>query len=230
MEKLNTENQPELNMELSEVPDHFEALIVLAKGWRDYFSTHDDLKPLKLSVESKMNALGAGEMLRNNIVDKVIISGGKTAGQEKESEAKAIFDFIEKEYPEIRKTSVILEEESIDTVENAKIIAELLKKNNISGPVALMAIGYQLDRAKTLFESQGVSVKGFPSESQLISRNSHYKKFLEDYNKSLKVRLHQVKESIMRGLLYFDPEGKIPALLTHKQRHSAERKPTDLKK
>lgn len=222
MSERSFEHDP--SREEHEVPEHFDALIVLAKGWKEYFSKHKGDKPLKLSMESKMVTMAIGEMMKNDFADKVIITGGKTAGPDKPSESHEMLEYLLQNYPEeagkfTLDDSLILEEQATDTVQNAENVTKMLEDRNISGPVALMAIGYQLERARRLFENEGISAKAFPAEDYLIKRNKHYEKFLEKYSSSAHVTIHKVKEFVMRFLLWIDPKGEIPATVTGRIRH-----------
>ena len=226
MNERSFEHDP--NREEHEVPEHFDALIVLAKGWKDYLSKHEGDEPLKLSMESKMVTLAIGEMIKADVADKVIITGGKTAGPDKPSESHEMMEYLLQKYPKLAEKislddSLFLEEQATDTVQNAENVAQMLNDKNITGPVALMAIGYQLERARKLFENEGISAKAFPAEDYLIERNKHYERFLKEYSSSAHVTIHKAKEFVMRFLLWIDPKGQIPAKITGRIRHREDR-------
>ena len=203
-----------------EVPDHFDALVVLGKNWREY---PPDEKPegfdLQLSIESKMSSLAAGEMFKQGLVDKLIFSGGKTAGAEYPSEGEAMIEYLKEKYPDIPEGSIIAENASIDTSENAEQVAEILAKDPTLQKIALMTVGFHLQRAEKLFKEFGIETTPFPSEEELKKRSPHYERFVDAYLKSGHVKTEEIKEIILRSLLYIDAKGKIPGLLTKKIRH-----------
>ena len=72
-------------------PRKFQAVIVLGKNWREYPSEKptQDWK-LRLSIESEMSALAAGELFKQGRTERIIFSGGRTAGKDLPSEAAAM--------------------------------------------------------------------------------------------------------------------------------------------
>lgn len=98
----------------------FDALIVLGKnigvGWN-----REKIRktPHFLSDRSELSVFATGFLFDTGNFKQIIFSGGKTAGADYPSEAKAMKDFLLKEFPEIPEEKIILEENSFDTIENA---------------------------------------------------------------------------------------------------------------
>ncbi len=136
------------NKEAKEFPERFDALVVLGKNWREYPPKEKmgEFK-LRLSLEAKMSVLAAGEMFKESLIDKIIFSGGKTAGKEYPSESEQMAVYLREKYPNIPETAIILEEKSTDTVGNAEKIAEIIKENPELQKLALMTTESHTARA-----------------------------------------------------------------------------------
>jgi len=217
LQKNDNKTEEELSRET--LPEKVEAVIVLGKNWRAYPPKNASEEwQLHLSIESKMSALAAGEMFKEGLTDKIIFSGGRTAGKDRSSEAKAMWDYLKKKYPDIPDKIIALEEESLDTAGNAEEVLKILQQYNIQD-VALMTAGFHLPRAKKLFKEFGIETQGVPSEELLKKRSKHYERFVEKYLESGQVKTKGIKEMILRTLLFIDAKGKLPRLLTKKFRH-----------
>jgi len=210
-------------------PETFDALVVLGGGLHrplDVRKSHH----ARLTLESKMRALAAGEMFQSGLVKKIIFSGGATAGKEFGSEANLMRAYLKKKFPEVPEDAVLLEEESFDTPENAEKVKEMLQQHGI-GSFALLTNAFHLARAQKLFELQGLTVRGFPAEELLRSRGSrshdashispHYQRFVDKYLGSKHQKLALVKEAILRTLLIIDANGNIPRFFTSRSRKRA---------
>ncbi len=203
-----------------ELPKHFDALLVLGRNWREYPSgkQSEEFK-LHLSVESKMSTVAAGEMFKQGLVSKIIFSGGKTAGQAYPSEASAMAEYLKKKYPQVPEEAIVLEEVSIDTPENAERVAGLLAEHPELKTIALLTGGIHLARAQTLFKEFGIEAHPFPVEEQLRNISKEYEQFVESYSTpSIEGATVQIKEWILQSLLWVDPKGRIPRVITKKLR------------
>lgn len=202
------------------IPQHFDALVVLGKNWKEPppfpQENRDDFKP-RLSMESKMSALGAGEMLKQGLIDRIIFSGGKTAGEDYPSEAAAMAAYLREKYPDIPDEMIGLEEESIDTIDNAERIARVLEAHPELQKLALMTVGFHVARSERIFKDRGIDAYPFPAEEVLKQRSPHYERFLNTYEKSGRVTKEKIKELILQSLLYIDPKGGLPRTFTKKR-------------
>src|SRR3989344_5662305 len=183
-----------------ELPDKFQAVIVLGKDWREY---PPEIPPpetwkLRQSLESKMSTIAAGEMYKSGVTDKIIFTTGNSPGEKWQPEAETMKQLLQKKYPDIPDEDIIVEGESIDTFENAERVAPILEKHGFQN-VALLTVGFHLERAEKIFENMGISVHGFPSEEILKKRSPHYKKFVERFLSSGRVKKERVKELRLLG-------------------------------
>lgn len=209
------------SQEAKEIPESFDAVIVLGKNWRGYPFTParspEEGSRLHLSIESKMSALAAGEMYQAGLTKKLIFSTGKTLGEAWPSQARAMWEFTKKEYPDIPEESVLLEEESWDTTENAEEVKKIMDTNHID-TTALLTVDYHLPRAEKIFRAYGMNVIPVPSEEMLVRRSDHYKKFVENFHNSKIVKEEKLKEAILRGILLIDKKGQLPRRISRRIR------------
>lgn len=215
------ESTPSVEQESQkELPRHFDALVVLGHIWPEHPRGRppEEFK-LKLSMESKMAAVAAAEMFKNKLTSKIIFSGGKTAGQAYPSEAAEMARYLKQKYPEIPDNVIILEEASIDTAENAELVAEILKELPELKTIALLTMSMHLPRAQALFKEFGIDPHPFPTEEQLKDVSPEYEQFVEKYSKFSKADTKaQLLEWILRGMQWFDRKGTIPRMITKKWR------------
>lgn len=204
-----------------EMPEKFDALIVLGAGWNKFETDIVDIAILppkyNLNMEAKIRTLAAGEMFREKLADKIIFSGGKTAGRKWLSEAKAMQEYLKNKFPEIPDDSIIIEEESIDTPDNAEKILPILEKYKIQN-AALMTSAAHLPRAQKIFETFGIETHPFPAENELKKRSLRHLRFVKNYLKSDRVKKMNLREKILRGIFWFDKKGRSLRLITKKTR------------
>lgn len=214
------ENNPEeikseegTNIEKEKEPKMFEAVIILS-SMPDF---DRDKNHVKLSFDGKMRAIATGEMYKEGLFEKLIISGGKTFGEELPSEAQIIADYLIKHF-EISEEAIIREEASINTMENIKNIEKVLEDRKINGKLAVITSAYHIERLQKILENEGLEANAITAEEMLLKRSGHYKPLLEKYLSSGSMKVKEVKEAILRSLLIIDPKGKIPGIITRKTR------------
>lgn len=94
---------------------------------------------------------------------RILITGGDSAlsgNINGEAEPAAKF-FIDQGVDESR---LVLEEKARNTIENARLTAEVLRQENIEGPCLLITSAYHMPRAVPLFEGQNVEVIAWPAD------------------------------------------------------------------
>ena len=214
----NNQENLEVSENISILPEKFQAVVVLGKNWREM---PPKIKPenwkLHLSLESKISAIAAGEMYISGLTDKIIFSTGKTAGIDYPSEAEAMQNLLKMKYPKIPDDAIILEDKSIDTIDNVDHVALILEMYNLQN-IALITVGFHIERSKKIFKNAGIDVHGFPSEEIIKKRSEHYKKFVDNFLSSNRVRVENMKEAVLRGLLIIDVKGKIPRIIAKRTR------------
>jgi uncharacterized SAM-binding protein YcdF (DUF218 family) len=194
-------------------------LVVLGKNWRGYPPrTRPAGWRLRLSLESKISALAAGHLFLSGRTDTILIASGKTAGRDWPSEADAMRRYLARRFPGIPETAVRLEDASLDTADNARLVAALLRA---SAPrsIALLTVGFHLPRSLRLFSTHGLAVeRGVAAEDVVAQRSARHRAFIARYLASRRVRTERVKEALLRLLLVIDPTAAIPRLLTKRLR------------
>ncbi len=156
----------------------FDALIVLGKnigvGW-----TREKIRktPHFLSDRSELSVFAAGFLFKTGNFNKIIFSGGKTAGVEFPSEAAAMKEFILKKFPEIPENKIILEENSFDTIENAIEVKKIIKNLGLNQLIGLTTNEFA-GRAKMVFKKEGLNLDFFKVNDELKKLSPQtYQKF-----------------------------------------------------
>lgn len=203
-----------------DLSDNYPALLVLGGGFIQTADNKQNDTP-KLSLESRMRTLAAGEMFKSGLIDKIIFSGGKTGGNNNPSEAEAMRSFLLSKYPQIKEQNIILEENALETSENMRNIKEILDKNGLDEAVVLTSEAH-LARAIILAKKNEINVvSDATAEEEIISRSPrHYQKFVEKYSASTGHKISQIREFLLRSLLVVDRRGRIPQFLAHQIRQN----------
>ncbi|MBI5803420.1 YdcF family protein [Candidatus Pacearchaeota archaeon] len=190
--------------------DSYDSLIVLGKNWEKDDSSESGYKP---SIATHVLALAAAELYKAGHIKKIILSGGDTLCIQK-SEAEAMKEIIQENY-KIPDPAFLLEEESLDTIENAKFSKKILQENNLSNPL-ILTTGYQLARAKEIFHKTfKKDIPAIAGEEILLKYNTKYKKLLDEFKSSDFVKLDSSREPFANVLLEIDPNGKIEKQISH---------------
>jgi len=140
------------------IPQKLDALIVLGMNigldW-----TPDDIRKQKfhLSPRSRTNVLASGILFKAGVSDRIIFSGGRTAGKNTPSEAEAMKKHLLRIFPSIPENAIILEENSLSTSTNAEEVKRIMEQQGLK-EVGLVSAGFHLKRAKYLFKQAGISL------------------------------------------------------------------------
>jgi uncharacterized SAM-binding protein YcdF (DUF218 family) len=198
-----------------------DVVIAHGKNWRSY--PPKDATPhtffLSLSLESKMTALAASELYYQGKTEKVLFSTGKTAGQNFPSEAQAMRDYLIRIGRAIPEENTLLEELSFDTPGNAEESKEIIEEYGFQD-VALLTVHDHLPRTAELYKNYGVPISNtYASEDTVEHLSTHQARFVRKYKSSIRRKLEQMKERILRTGLKLDYTGKLLRLLTKKVRH-----------
>lgn len=160
---------------------HFDALIVLGKNIGVEWTAQDiERQRFHLSPHSRINTLVSGLLYQAGVIDKIIFSTGTTGGSNK-SEADLMADHLQRIFPDIPDEAIILEDLSWDTNTNARVTKNLLRDYKLKN-VALMTVGFHLERAVYLFERAGVLPRYYISSEDVLGEK--FPKFLENYIQS----------------------------------------------
>jgi DUF218 domain len=197
--------------------------MAMNKDLRSILGTHDMAiclgRGCDSSFETMINAFAGGELLRRDVVDKVIFTGGKTKGQSYPSEAEEMYDFIldNSRYKEF-EGRISLEEKSIDTAGNVKGVREVLEPGK--DDLLLVSYGYHLPRANRTFAAYGVDSISSPSEKILLKGGDEsVAQNIIKYQKSGKFLYEFFKEKLILNLIgTVDPKGKFLNYITSRTR------------
>lgn len=162
---------------------NFDALVVLGKnigvGW-----TRKRIKKTKnfLSTRSELNITVAALLYKKGNFKKLILSGGRTSGKDVPSEAEAMKKFLSNEFPEIPTNSIILEENSLDTKQNASETEKNIKKYELKN-VAVLTTSAHVPRTRMHFKRQGLNLEILASDKILQKLSPEtYEKYKKDIN------------------------------------------------
>lgn len=199
--------------------------IVLGKNW-DWNSS-----PLRLSDDSKISTLALGYHVKKAIdlgLDVLaVFSTGRTAGSKYISEAEAMYQFYCSKFGiNSNKISILLEEESLDTIGNA----EMVKKNidqqifNSADKICIITVSYHMKRSEDIFEHSW-NRKVFPINADKIGNDQSLSVSAEDL-KFINTRIKRfdfyciepIKEFILRLIRIVDRQGEFIGWLAKKVR------------
>lgn len=162
---------------------NYDALVVLGKnigvGW-----TRKRIKKTKnfLSARSELNITTAALLYKKEFFKKLILSGGKTSGKDFPSEAEAMKRFLSNEFPEIPASSIILEENSLDTQQNAIETKKNIREQNLKN-VAILTTSAHVPRTRMHFKRQGLNLEILSSDKILQKLSPEtYEKYKKDIN------------------------------------------------
>lgn len=199
----------EYNPEEEKQPQ-YKAVIVLGAGFVEHVDKRTGESRKILSEESRLRATASGILVDKLDIPTIIYSGGMTGGLDNPSEARAMYEYALKIFPELEHKKIILEEESYDTSTNAEFVSREARVNNIDGPVILLSSASHLERADYFFLQHGVDATPVAAESVVAERSEHHREYIRKKLESLGNLKSEAIESILKILLVFDPKGIIP--------------------
>lgn len=211
-------NSPESSAEKLET-EHFDVAAVLGAGFRSVENGQ-----AKLTIDSRLRAIAAGIIASEGKASELIFSGGKTSGQEYPSEAEAMRDYLLVRFPELRDFPITLDEESIDTSQNAEFTSKVMKDKGLESAL-LITNEYHMLRSSRNFERKKVDVEPLPAEEVIEGADPKYhlyKNFVDKYLNSYDIKKKKAVEVVLRGIMAIDPDGKLLTALAKKMRHGEE--------
>jgi hypothetical protein len=197
--------------------------IVFGKNWKEY-----PPKPLprgwklQLSEASIFGVHAAGLMLEKDRVDRVIFSGGQTAGPSWPSEATRMLEMMRNTYSNVAGQG-IAETKSRDTHENAQMVKLFLKALGWEPKEThLVTISYHLPRAGDAFDRSGFTFTPHASEFLIEELGKELAPEMitavREYRNSARFRNEVKMENISRIVQFFDPGGRIVYPLVRRYR------------
>ena len=125
--------------------------------------------------------------------------------------------YLLEKFPDLEDFPVRLEKTSMDSVENAKLVTEMLGDDS-EGTTLLVTEDWHMLRARQNFQRQGITVEEVPAETIVSDRSSHHEKFIQDYLRSSGTKRKQATELALRGMMKIDPQGRLLTTLACKLR------------
>ena len=221
----------------AELGPQVDAIVALGKNWarKSEWKPRADGKPrrnpLRLSMESKLTALAAGQLYTEGKAGCIIFSTGNTAGIDNQTginyptEAKAMAEYMKIRYPQISDKKIILEERSFDTAGNAEEVAKIVKESFYARlpikEVAVLTVGFHGGSSRALFENYGLPLKEIYASEDIVGRISpRHNAFVEKYVHSQRYLVRAVLEFPRMVLVNtFDRRGKLLRRVTTVLRH-----------
>lgn len=169
--------------------------------------------------------MAAVEAYRQEIAPVLVLTGGKTRGEENSSESQITWEFLDRKYQQeagkfsqVPQEAIYLEEESKDTSANFKNVLQLIQENGWR-QVAVLTNDFHLERAIRLAHNFGLEAVELSAENLLRSRDRRFAEIIERCYRSEKTQSLQRKEVALRAMLIVDPKAIIPAFIASRNRH-----------
>ncbi len=154
-----------------------------------------------MNIPAKMRAVAAMEILKKGDVDELIISGGKTMGENLPSEAELMRDYIAQKLQtelkrkvqneELSETEALnelkkglekikLEDKATNSIENFANVINMMDSSYESyKDIALLSNDFHTKRLKKIAEKFDIKGEEAPANEKLRKRSKHYEEFLE---------------------------------------------------
>ena len=172
---------------------HKDAIVVLGKnvglGWK---AKEIEEQRFHLSPHSRISAIAAGMLYEQGVSGKIIISTGETI--KGFSEAGLMKAQIQRIFPTIPDEAFILDEQSVQTVGNARNVKKIADDNGFKN-LALVTVGFHMPRSHMLFEEAGLKVEDVKSEDVLAKKAPE---FVKRYKSSKVYRGERLREEVAK--------------------------------
>ena len=197
---------------------HKKIYIVLGKNW-----IKKGRNPV-LSPDSIISVLALGYTLQLDTENRhiIIFSTGFTGKNNRLSEAAAMYEFFLRKFPAAAdKHAVYLEENSIDTYQNAEEVKKIYDNLALEGEVYLITVAYHMARSrkkkKKIFKEKFNEIR---SDEIIFNGSLNIGEkdlvLIEQRQKDLTFLFWEpIKEICLRLLLIFDRQGKMVRLFTN---------------
>lgn len=148
-------------------------------------------------AQLRVDALAA--ICREAPVDLLVCSGGETAGFGLPSEAYSLSrGFLSSDFGP-RCPKILLDEESLNTAENAQCVKRLLLDVQYF-TLHIVTSGYHVARVKKIFAAQHLNIEVLSAEDVVANLVPERRAEMLTYKKSLHVRLERIREWVSRRL------------------------------
>lgn len=156
------------------VPLETDLLVVLGKNL-GVGSSRQDIResPDYLSIDSRISTLAAAELYGYIPGMRILLSGGRTIGEDFPSQPSAARDFLHAVYPDIRLEDVLLDEDGPNTAASAESVAKIAQTQEINFQhLGLLSVGYHVKNAAVLFERRDAPVETVIASEGILAERS----------------------------------------------------------
>jgi uncharacterized SAM-binding protein YcdF (DUF218 family) len=109
-------------------------------------------------------------------IKKILVSGGQNGVFKEDDFSEASFIKNNLSHLGIPAENILTEDSSRNTVENAKFCKQLLQKDQLeTNKIVLITSAFHMQRAKSIFEKQGFSIRAYPCAISLLPGATKFK-------------------------------------------------------
>ncbi|PIP21363.1 MAG: hypothetical protein COX39_03325 [Candidatus Nealsonbacteria bacterium CG23_combo_of_CG06-09_8_20_14_all_40_13] len=132
-----------------------------------------------LPTGAKARCIAAAELFHKGQIREVVLTGGKTGGEDYPSEAELMRDYLVKKM-KVPEESLILEDKSTNTIENfANVLKMIDQKPETYRNLAFLSAGFHLARVEMLADKFLTTGLKFSSDELLKMRSPHHQRWVE---------------------------------------------------
>lgn len=171
---------PELtrNLEDENKPPSIDALIVFGEGpvKKDQIDTHIGWG---LPVGAKARCIAAAELFNKGQIREIILTGGKTGGENYPSEAELMKRYLVNKF-NIPEIALVLEDKSTNTIENFAHVLNLVDSNKDQYQnLSFLSAGFHLARVEKLAKKFLTEGNKFSAQELIKDRSTRHNKWVE---------------------------------------------------
>lgn len=181
----------------------------------------------RLNVYARLAALAAGTLLGQGATKRLLITGGRTGGDDLPSEASLLAGYLTRRFG-VSPAQVVLEECARDTIDNLVFSANMLDAGgHADDRLGFLALRLHGPHIKYLADLVGLEGTFVALEPVISERSERHRRFLESLKRTPSyVRLAASQVRAMRGIaelpdFWLPPLGglKSPGRLRRLQKH-----------
>lgn len=181
----------------------------------------------RLNVYARLAALAAGTLLGQDVTKRLLITGGRTGGDDLPSEAVLLAGYLTRRFG-VSPAQLVLEEGARDTIDNLVFSANMLDaEGRADDRLGFLALRLHGSRIRYLADLVGLTGTFVALEGVIVERSERHRRFLERLSRTPSyARLAASQVRAMRGMaelpdFWLPPLGglKNPERLRRLQKH-----------
>lgn len=183
----------------------FDAIVILGAGNQ---TRKGRIEP---NVHGKMRLIAGADARRRNLSQNIVIAEGEIMNEKPTAK-----DYLERKYQKeegkfskIPKDSLYVENDSLNTATNMKVLDQTMKKNGWK-KVLLITNKYHLLRATILALNFGIDATPVSAEDLLVQRDSRFKRVIDNFYKKPYMQSIEKGELGKVAWLIGDPKYNVP--------------------